>query len=656
MSSALPFPLAAQRQSAQWRDIALMGCAIAAMAYVTLWTSRYFGGMPTIWAANGILLAMLLTAPVKSWLPYVLAATAAIAAAAIAAGYNAADCLRLPFVTLLEVVAAALLLQRYIGASHDLSTRRVLWRFALIAGVAVPLFAVCVNIILLRLSGMPAGWVRFAASYMAHALGMITLTPLVAGLRRGQIRRMFAEHGAAWPALMLAAVIVADGLVFGQSRFPFLFLVYPPLVLAVVVVGSMGGQLGLLLTAAIAFSLTLLGHGPVTLIKSPELGLRIIILQLFLFVAVALVLVLSAILEERNRAQQELKKATERLAGLATTDGLTGLANRRALDAALEDECRRANREMTPLSLLLLDVDHFKNYNDHYGHVMGDDCLRQVAAAVGKYARRPGDLAARYGGEEFAVLLPQEPGAAADARANALRADIQALAVAHQGTSSGCGFVTVSIGVATLDPAEEPAEPGLLIQRADELLYEAKRAGRNRVMSLPYLHANAGAPVPADEEQRLMVVESLPAVLPRSLAENLNNIARLAAMIVGTPIGLVSIVGRDKQTFFGRYGLDATDTGRDVSFCAYTLTSTEPLVVADATTDPRFANNALVTGAPGIRFYAGAPLICDEASAHKGTHLGALCVIDSVPHALMTAEQREVLASLASLAMKCLEL
>lgn len=175
----------------------------------------------------------------------------------------------------------------------------------------------------------------------------------------------------------------------------------------------------------------------------------------------------------------ERKAAEEELASLARTDGLTGLANRRCFDEVLTKEWRRAMRDRTPLSLLLLDIDHFKFFNDAFGHPAGDACLRRVAHEVQTAVRRPADLAARYGGEEIALLLPNTVGSGAIAVAEQVRAAIESLGIAHSGLG-GIDRVTVSVGVATAIPSPDVGEESLLAA-ADAALYRAKRGGRNRV-------------------------------------------------------------------------------------------------------------------------------------------------------------------------------
>jgi diguanylate cyclase (GGDEF)-like protein/PAS domain S-box-containing protein len=179
-----------------------------------------------------------------------------------------------------------------------------------------------------------------------------------------------------------------------------------------------------------------------------------------------------------KRVESELAQANFRLEILATTDALTGIANRRCFDDTLTKEWRRAMRNGAPISLLLLDVDRFKAYNDCYGHQAGDRCLKRIAVAVGAAIRRQPDLAARYGGEEFAVILPHTELAGARYVAEHIVQMIREQAIQH--LASPAGMVTASVGVACLvpQPGHEPAE---LIELADAALYSAKQSGRNTV-------------------------------------------------------------------------------------------------------------------------------------------------------------------------------
>ncbi|HEY0182876.1 MAG TPA: diguanylate cyclase [Rhodopila sp.] len=180
-------------------------------------------------------------------------------------------------------------------------------------------------------------------------------------------------------------------------------------------------------------------------------------------------------------ANETLGAANQVLQRLALQDGLTGLANRRRFDERLEEEFRRARRQELPLSVLLLDVDHFKAYNDRYGHLAGDECLRRISGAITSVMRRPGDQTARFGGEEFVVLLPGTEASGAFVVAEQIRQAVSALAIEHP--DSDAGIVTVSAGTASFTPSASDDGPIKLIDAADHALYRAKAGGRNRIVS-----------------------------------------------------------------------------------------------------------------------------------------------------------------------------
>jgi len=174
-----------------------------------------------------------------------------------------------------------------------------------------------------------------------------------------------------------------------------------------------------------------------------------------------------------------MKRSAALLATLARMDYLTELPNRRECDRKLEEEWLRLRRLGAEISVVLIDIDHFKNYNDHYGHSMGDDCLRQVAKAMSACLRRPADMLARYGGEEFIAILPETSLAGARVVAQAMVDAVRARRLPH-GQSSAAEVVTISAGVASLVP-EGIATPRSITELADSALYQAKSAGRNRI-------------------------------------------------------------------------------------------------------------------------------------------------------------------------------
>ena len=178
-------------------------------------------------------------------------------------------------------------------------------------------------------------------------------------------------------------------------------------------------------------------------------------------------------------SQQQLLDTNLVLQRLMNSDGLTGLSNRRHFDEYLELEWRRAQREQTQMSLLMIDVDYFKSFNDTFGHLEGDEALRKVASAIRDASCRSSDLPARYGGEEFAIVLPNTSQGGARLVAEKLRQAVEALKIQHISPTEG-SFLTISIGLSTLTP-QQGSSCRDLISAADKGLYLAKKNGRNRV-------------------------------------------------------------------------------------------------------------------------------------------------------------------------------
>lgn len=188
-----------------------------------------------------------------------------------------------------------------------------------------------------------------------------------------------------------------------------------------------------------------------------------------------------AVVKARVKTHLTLKWQADTLRNLASMDGLTGVPNRRVLDDRLRAEWRSCLRNRKALSLLMIDVDQFKSYNDHYGHLQGDECLKAIAKTLSQNVERSRDVLARFGGEEFVCLLPETDHAGAMHMAERLRQAIESLAIPHE-KSTVADVVTVSLGLATQIPLED-SEGLPLLMAADEQLYRAKQHGRNRVMS-----------------------------------------------------------------------------------------------------------------------------------------------------------------------------
>lgn len=204
------------------------------------------------------------------------------------------------------------------------------------------------------------------------------------------------------------------------------------------------------------------------------------------------------ILKARVRSHLALKLKSDLLEELASTDGLTQVANRRRFDETLAYEWERAQRGHHPLSLIMVDVDHFKHYNDHFGHSAGDQCLQSVAKALSNALHRPGDLLARFGGEEFAVLLPDTELNGAIQFAEKLRRSVSELNL--QAPPRGADRVSISLGVACILP--EHLNAAQLLAAADAQLYQAKREGRNRVAGGRIDESTPSATVGAHQHSR----------------------------------------------------------------------------------------------------------------------------------------------------------
>jgi diguanylate cyclase (GGDEF)-like protein len=184
----------------------------------------------------------------------------------------------------------------------------------------------------------------------------------------------------------------------------------------------------------------------------------------------------------RVKTQIQLKVKTDLLEKLASLDGLTEIPNRRAFDSALERQFNQSKRSEIPLSLLILDIDYFKQFNDHYGHPAGDDCLKRVATVLTETTPHSEDLVARLGGEEFAILLPNTDNVGANLRAEQYRQSVENLKIPHASFNSS-PYITISIGVATIT-AQRTDDLMRLFQAADNALYQAKTQGRNQSCSL----------------------------------------------------------------------------------------------------------------------------------------------------------------------------
>lgn len=441
--------------------------------------TRGAGYVSPIWLSNAVILGLLLSARPGEWPWLIGAGTIANLGANVLSGDGLLLGLGFTAVNMLEAVFAAVLIRRGEPVGLNLLTdRKFLARFFVFGVILAPALVAPAGAALVQLGfgAEPAQvyWRWFAAD----ALGIAVLAPLVVIVDTMPLSRLFSRR-LSWSeagAILLTALVTT--IVFWQTRYPVSFLPYAVLVLAAFRLGPVGVAVNCGILAVISISFTITGHGPFAVGLEDDPAQRIFLLQLFLSVAVFMSIPIAMALAERNELETSLYRVQDELKGLAATDALTGLGNRRAFDEALEREWTRAIRYREPISLALLDIDHFKKFNDHYGHKPGDECLSKVGHLLTETVFRPGDMIARYGGEEFAIVLPGTSAEGALQVAERVRQIVEHQGWRHVGSPEGC--ITVSVGVATIEPT--PRQPKTtLFEQADAALYKAKAQGRNRV-------------------------------------------------------------------------------------------------------------------------------------------------------------------------------
>ncbi len=449
-------------------------------------------GVATIWLSNGILFGLLITRPPRQWPAYFAIGLTADTLADVLFGDPFRLAAGVSVANSVEVITSSLLLTRVFGVPLNLARRRPLIGFLLIAVVAATGLCSILGASWTLLF-LPAGpwWQLVRTWWLGDMLGMALLAPLVFMLQRPGFFTILRGRTLPHTLLVLLVAAASTTLVFLDSHDPLIFFLFPALLLVVFRLGFPGTVITIVLMACISIALTVSGHGPLMLIPGEHATLhRIVVAQVFLAVATFTMFPVAALLEERAELQHSHSESEARYRYLASADDLTGLSNRRAFNLRLEQEWHHATGAASPVALILLDADLFKTYNDLYGHLGGDECLRAIAATisetVSECAFRNGlshhllPTVARFGGEEFAVILPGQTATDAELLAEQIRSAVFARALPHEGSPSG--IQTVSLGVASLVP--EPGEAVMeLVTVADRALYEAKHLGRNRVVT-----------------------------------------------------------------------------------------------------------------------------------------------------------------------------
>ncbi|WP_119392751.1 GGDEF domain-containing protein [Taklimakanibacter lacteus] len=455
---------------------------VSILYFLSAWLSLKFTGeggtIASVWLANGVLLAYLLTTPRSHWRMLVAGCMLANVLANLGAGNDMAKALALSACNMAEVAIPAHVLGGRLRNRSTIINWAFAQKFLIYAVVLGPAFAgALAGVALSTLQTENSGEI-FKTWLMADALGIALVTPLAVALRRSGISAMKDKEGLAYMVLCLGLVGVVTAAVFSQSRYPLLFVIMPFLVFAAFRLGLAGLSAAYVICGSIALAMTSSGSGPMFLIAETTAGDRLFLVQMFiLFIEVSTIPVALA-LESRLRLESQLATANARLEHLAGTDPLTGLPNRRAFDRAFEREWAIAARAKVPLAVAIVDVDHFKAFNDTYGHVAGDDCLTRLGEILSNTIFRPGDFIGRYGGEEFVIVLPGTDMAGAEKVCERVKEIVSAANLPHE--TSPLDHVTVSVGFASMTP-DTLLSKNQLLEAADVALYSAKSNGRNRV-------------------------------------------------------------------------------------------------------------------------------------------------------------------------------
>ena len=463
-----------------WLRLLGVFCFATVCSWAGIMLSRQSEGVATIWFSNGIVFGLLITQPPRRWLPYFAAGLTADTLADVLYGDPFRVAFGVSLANAVEVVASALVLTRLFGTPFDLSRRRFLVGFLLVAVVGATAVSSALGASWTMLFVDAGPWPQlFRTWWLGDLLGMAILAPLTVMLQRPGSYAPFRLKALPHTALVLLAPVLATVLVFTNNTDPLIFFLFPALLLVAFRLGFPGTVVTIVLMTMMAIGFTVKGHGPLMLIAGRHMLLhRIVVAQIFAGVSIFTMFPVAALLEEQDALKRSLAVSEARHRMLAQTDELTGLPNRRAFNVRLAAEWKAALANGHPLGLLLIDADLFKQYNDVFGHLAGDECLRILARVLHDAISWPAALAARFGGEEFAVLLPGADRQAARRVAEAIRAAVVAQCLPHPTGPSG--IQTVSVGATAIAPTPGQAAAEL-VKRADQALYFAKLGGRNQV-------------------------------------------------------------------------------------------------------------------------------------------------------------------------------
>jgi len=321
-------------------------------------------------------------------------------------------------------------------------------------------------------------WRVFEVRAVSDMLGYAMFTVFVLVVTNRDSYKNLRPYYFLNPVLYLIFSAISTWIVFCQTNYPIIFFLSAVMLLLSLHQNFTTSVLAVNLMAIIATHLTMRGFGPLVLGAGAYTPTCVILLQGFLAIQMISIFAVSITKIEREVFQTNMKLAYAEVHQLATIDSLTGIANRKLFENTLQNEWLRAIRSESPLALLIIDVDQFKDYNDRYGHPAGDACLRTIAHILASIEHRATDLVARYGGEEFVYLMPDTTIHGAGYFAESIRGRVQKM---HHDPNHGLfRNISVSIGCAALVPTSEVNAKSLVVL-ADQALYNAKRNGRNRV-------------------------------------------------------------------------------------------------------------------------------------------------------------------------------
>lgn len=442
---------------------------------------RFFDnqGQAIWWPTNGLALALMVRSDRSRWPTILAGVLLGSGIGTLLNGWPLASGIVNAVANSFGPMLAAIALPRFNGLEEWLQEPRLVLRYILFALVLAPAFSATIyaSNTYLFLPGLHF-WSVLEARANSDMLGYALFTPLVLVFTRRETYRQ--ANAAEIPKLVLLMGLIAGAsyAVFWQTAYALSFVLIAVVVIVTLRLGFAASVLSVNLIAIIATVATMHDHGPLAMGAGAALSHRIFLLQAFLAVTMMTVFSVSVTQTERKVFQERLKHAYEEMEKQATTDVLTGVANRRLFEETLKMEWARALRSGDSIAMLMIDVDHFKSYNDRWGHPAGDACLRRIARAILAIEHRATDLLARYGGEEFAFLLPGARLEDAVRIAEAIRSQVERL---EQDQEDGHGSaVTVSVGCAAVQPSAELI-PDSLVGASDGALYRAKRNGRNRI-------------------------------------------------------------------------------------------------------------------------------------------------------------------------------